>query len=152
VRTLAVRLRAHEENARRIADRLASHEAVERIYYPGLASHPGHALARRQQKGFGAMLSFEVAGGEPAIEAFVDGLRYFSLAESLGGVESLIAHPATMTHAAMAPEARRVAGIADNLLRLSVGIEDGDDLIDDLDAALARAAAVSPASKRKVGA
>ncbi len=152
VRTLAVRLRAHEENARRIADRLASHEAVERIYYPGLASHPGHALARRQQKGFGAMLSFQVAGGEPAIEAFVDGLRYFSLAESLGGVESLIAHPATMTHAAMAPEARRVAGIADNLLRLSVGIEDGDDLIDDLDAALARAAAVSPASKRKVGA
>lgn len=153
VRTLAVRLRAHEENARRIADRLENHDAVERIYYPGLASHAGHQLAQRQQKGFGAMLSFEIAGGEDAIEAFVDGLRYFSLAESLGGVESLVAHPATMTHAAMAPEARRVAGIADNLLRLSVGIEDGDDLIDDLDAALARAAAVAAlTSKRKVGA
>ncbi|MGF6494711.1 cystathionine gamma-synthase [Luteibacter sp. 621] len=153
VRTLAVRLRAHEENARRIADRLEGHDAVERIYYPGLASHPGHALAQRQQKGFGAMLSFELRGGDDAIEAFVDGIKYFSLAESLGGVESLVAHPATMTHAAMAPEARRTAGIADNLLRLSIGIEDGDDLIDDLEAALARAAAVATiTSKRKVGA
>jgi cystathionine gamma-synthase len=153
VRTLSVRLRAHEENARRIAALLDAHDAVERVYYPGLASHPGHALAQRQQYGFGAMLSFEVAGGSDAIEAFVDGLRYFSLAESLGGVESLVAHPATMTHAAMAPEARRVAGIADNLLRLSIGIEDGDDLIEDIQAGLARAAAVaSAASKRKVGA
>ncbi|HEY4294387.1 cystathionine gamma-synthase [Luteibacter sp.] len=153
VRTLSVRLRAHEENARRIATLLDSHDAVERVYYPGLASHPGHALAQRQQYGFGAMLSFEIAGGTDAIEAFVDGLRYFSLAESLGGVESLVAHPATMTHAAMAPEARCVAGIADNLLRLSVGIEDGDDLIEDIEAGLARAAAVAAAaSKRKVGA
>lgn len=153
VRTLSVRLRAHEENARRIASVLDGHDAVERVYYPGLASHPGHTLAQRQQYGFGAMLSFEVAGGTDAIEAFVDGLRYFSLAESLGGVESLVAHPATMTHAAMAPEARRVAGIADNLLRLSVGIEDGDDLIEDIEAGLARAAAVASAvSKRKVGA
>ncbi|NID16973.1 cystathionine gamma-synthase [Luteibacter yeojuensis] len=153
VRTLSVRLRAHEENARRIAALLDGHDAVERVYYPGLAAHPGHALAQRQQYGFGAMLSFEIAGGTDAIEAFVDGLRYFSLAESLGGVESLVAHPATMTHAAMAPEARRVAGIADNLLRLSVGIEDGDDLIDDIEAGLARAAGVaSPVSKRKVGA
>jgi len=132
---------------------LDGHDAVEQVYYPGLASHPGHTLAQRQQYGFGAMLSFEVAGGTDAIEAFVDGLRYFSLAESLGGVESLVAHPATMTHAAMAPEARRVAGIADNLLRLSVGIEDGDDLIEDIEAGLARAAAVASAvSKRKVGA
>jgi len=153
VRTLSVRLRAHEENARRIASVLDGHDAVEQVYYPGLASHPGHTLAQRQQYGFGAMLSFEVAGGTDAIEAFVDGLRYFSLAESLGGVESLVAHPATMTHAAMAPEARRVAGIADNLLRLSVGIEDGDDLIEDIEAGLARAAAVASAvSKRKVGA
>ena len=153
VRTLAVRLRAHEENARRIAARLDAHEVVERVYYPGLASHPGHALAQRQQLGFGAMLSFEIAGGIPAIEAFVDGLRFFSLAESLGGVESLVAHPATMTHAAMAPEARRVAGIADNLLRLSIGIEDGDDLLADLEAGLARAAAAGAvASQRLVGA
>lgn len=153
VRTLAVRLRAHEENAHRIAERLDNHDAVSRIYYPGLSSHPGHALAQRQQKGFGAMLSFEIAGGNDAIEAFVDGLRYFSLAESLGGVESLVAHPATMTHASMAPEARAVAGISDSLLRLSVGIEDGDDLLADLDAALARAVAVaSVTSKRKVGA
>jgi cystathionine gamma-synthase len=153
VRTLAVRLRAHEENAHRIAARLDNHDAVSRVYYPGLASHAGHALAQRQQKGFGAMLSFEINGGNDAIEAFVDGLRYFSLAESLGGVESLVAHPATMTHASMAPEARIVAGISDSLLRLSVGIEDGDDLLADLDAALARAAAVaSVTSKRKVGA
>ncbi|MGE7138081.1 cystathionine gamma-synthase [Luteibacter sp. NPDC031894] len=153
VRTLAVRLRAHEENARRIATLLDGHDAVDQVFYPGLASHAGHALAQRQQYGFGAMLSFEIAGGTDAIEAFVDGLRYFSLAESLGGVESLVAHPATMTHAAMAPEARRVAGIADNLLRLSVGIEDGDDLIEDIEAGLARAATVASAvSKRKVGA
>jgi len=153
VRTLAVRLRAHEENAHRIAARLDAHDAVSRVFYPGLASHPGHALAQRQQKGFGAMLSFEIAGGTDAIEAFVDGLRYFSLAESLGGVESLVAHPASMTHASMAPEARKVAGISDSLLRLSVGIEDGDDLLADLEDALARAAAVaSVTSKRKVGA
>jgi cystathionine gamma-synthase len=153
VRTLAVRLRAHEENAHRIAERLDNHDAVSRVYYPGLASHAGHALAQRQQKGFGAMLSFEINGGNDAIEAFVDGLRYFSLAESLGGVESLVAHPATMTHASMAPEARLVAGISDSLLRLSVGIEDGDDLLADLDDALARAAAVAAVtSKRKVGA
>ncbi len=153
VRTLAVRLRAHEENAHRIAARLDAHDAVSRVFYPGLASHPGHALAQRQQKGFGAMLSFEIAGGTDVIEAFVDGLRYFSLAESLGGVESLVAHPASMTHASMAPEARKVAGISDSLLRLSVGIEDGDDLLADLEDALTRAAAVaSVTSKRKVGA
>jgi cystathionine gamma-synthase len=152
VRTLAVRLRAHEENAHRIAARLDGHDAVSRVFYPGLASHPGHALAQRQQKGFGAMLSFEIAGGTDAIEAFIDGLRYFSLAESLGGVESLVAHPASMTHASMAPEARLTAGISDSLLRLSVGIEDGDDLLADLDAALARAASVASVSKRKVGA
>jgi cystathionine gamma-synthase len=151
LRTLAVRLRAHEENAALIAQRLDAHDAVGKVYYPGLTSHVGHALAARQQSGFGAMLSFEVNGDEAAIRAFVDGLEYFSLAESLGGVESLIAHPASMTHASMAPEARRAAGIGDSLLRLSVGIEDADDLLRDLDAALARAQAAQP-GKRVVGA
>jgi len=143
LRTLGPRLRAHGENAERAAALLDAHPVVSRVYWPGLASHPGHALAARQQSGFGAMLSFELVGGIAAVEAFVDGLEFFSLAESLGGVESLIAHPATMTHASMAPEARRVAGIGDNLLRVSVGIEDGDDLCRDLEAALARAARVS---------
>ena len=152
LRTLSVRLRQHQENAERIASRLDGHPAVRKVYYPGLASHAGHALASRQQQGFGAMLSFELDGEVEQIAAFVDGLRYFSLAESLGGVESLIAHPATMTHSSMAAEARRTAGIADSLLRLSVGIEDGDDLLRDLDAALLRAAvsADNDKSKRRV--
>jgi len=149
LRTLSVRLRQHQENAHRIADLLDGHAAVRKVYYPGLESHAGHALAGRQQAGFGAMLSFELEGEVAQIEAFVDGLKYFSLAESLGGVESLIAHPASMTHAAMAPEARRKAGIADSLLRISVGIEDGDDLVRDVDAALTRAFA-SLANKRRV--
>jgi cystathionine gamma-synthase len=149
LRTLSVRLRQHQENTARIACQLESHDAVRKVYYPGLESHAGHALAARQQQGFGAMLCFELHGELPQIEAFVDGLEYFSLAESLGGVESLIAHPASMTHASMAAEARHTAGIADSLLRLSVGIEDGDDLLRDLDAALVRAAAVT-ASKRRV--
>jgi cystathionine gamma-synthase len=150
LRTLSVRLRQHQENAERIAARLESHDAVRKVYYPGLASHAGHALAARQQQGFGAMLSFELDGDLQQVEAFVNGLEYFSLAESLGGVESLVAHPASMTHASMAAEARRAAGIADSLLRLSVGIEDGDDLLRDLDGALVRAQAVL--SKRRVSA
>jgi cystathionine gamma-synthase len=140
LRTLQPRLRAHQENADAIAQLLAAHPAVEKVYFPGLATHPGHALAARQQRGFGAMLSFDLAGGTPAVEAFVDGLESFTLAESLGGVESLVAHPATMTHASMDAEARRVAGISDGLLRLSVGIEATDDLVGDLEAALDRAA------------
>ena len=151
LRTLGVRLRQHQENAVHIASRLDGHAAVRKVYYPGLEYHPGHALAARQQQGFGAMLSFELEGDETQIEAFVDGLQFFSLAESLGGVESLVAHPATMTHAAMTPEARRQAGIADTLLRLSVGIEDGADLVRDLDAALLRAEAAGK-SKRRVSA
>lgn len=147
LRTLAPRLRAHEENAARVAALLDAHPVVSRVYWPGLASHPGHALAARQQYGFGAMLSFELDGGLPAIEAFLDGLKYFSLAESLGGVESLVAHPASMTHASMAPEARRKAGIGDALLRLSVGIEDGADLCADVEAGLARAQALKPSLK-----
>jgi cystathionine gamma-synthase len=150
LRTLSVRLRQHQENAERIAARLESHDAVRKVYYPGLASHAGHALAARQQQGFGAMLSFELDGDLQQVEAFVNGLEYFSLAESLGGVESLVAHPASMTHASMAAEARRAAGIADSLLRLSVGIEDGGDLLRDLDGALERAQAVL--SKRRVSA
>jgi cystathionine gamma-synthase len=147
LRTLAPRMRAHEENAALIATLLDDHPAVSRVFWPGLPQHEGHALAARQQHGFGAMLSFELEGGYAAIEAFLDGLECFSLAESLGGVESLIAHPATMTHASMAPEARRTAGIGDALLRLSVGIEDGADLCADLEAALARAEATLPARK-----
>ena len=150
LRTLGVRLRQHQENAERVALSLDRHDAVRKVYYPGLEHHVGHALAARQQQGFGAMLSFELHGGVSEIEAFVDGLHYFSLAESLGGVESLVAHPASMTHAAMAPEARRAAGIADTLLRLSIGIEDGDDLLRDLDAALSRAQDVQGASKHRV--
>jgi cystathionine gamma-synthase len=151
LRTLGVRLRQHQENAERIAAHLDAHPAVRKVYYPGLDHHAGHALAARQQQGFGAMLSFELQGDIPHIAAFVDGLHYFSLAESLGGVESLIAHPASMTHAAMAPEARHAAGIADTLLRLSIGIEDGDDLLRDLDGALQRARAVTEtALKRRV--
>jgi cystathionine gamma-synthase len=143
LRTLSARLRAHQENAAALGDLLDQHPAVTRVFYPGLASHPQHALAKRQQSGFGAMLSFDLAGGEAAVRAFLDGLQCITLAESLGGVESLIAHPATMTHAAMAPEARRAAGISDTLLRLSVGIEDIADLSRHLRAALARADAVS---------
>ncbi len=145
LRTLDARIRVHQQNTQAIVERLAGHSAVARVYYPGLASHPGHALAASQQKGFGAMLSLELHGGEAAARAFVEGLRWFTLAESLGGVESLIAHPATMTHAAMTPEARAKAGISDGLLRLSVGIEAAEDLLADIAAALGRASSVAAA-------
>ena len=138
LRTLKARFAVHEANARALADLLDAHPAVRIVHYPGLAAHPGHALAKRQQAGFGAMLSFELEGGEAAARVFVEGLRWFTLAESLGGVESLICHPAGMTHAAMAPDARRRAGIADGLLRVSVGIEDASDLLADFEAALER--------------
>jgi cystathionine gamma-synthase len=147
LRTLAPRMRAHEENAALVAELLDDHPAVTRVFWPGLRNHEGHALAGRQQHGFGAMLSFELDGGTAAIAAFLDGLQCFSLAESLGGVESLVAHPATMTHASMALEARRNAGISDALLRLSIGIEDGADLCADLDTALGRAATAVPVRK-----
>ncbi|MBB1088190.1 cystathionine gamma-synthase [Lysobacter sp. SG-8] len=141
LRTLDARLRVHQENTLALVELLESHPAVEAIHYPGRPEHPGHALAARQQKGFGAMLSVDIRGGEAAVRAFVDGLESFTLAESLGGVESLVAHPATMTHAAMSPEARAAAGIGDGLLRLSVGIEHADDLLADIGAALDRALA-----------
>jgi cystathionine gamma-synthase len=141
LRTLALRLEQHARNALLVADMLAGHPAVAAVYYPGLPGHAGHVLAARQQSAFGAIVSFEVHGGLDAVRALVEGMCCFSLAESLGGVESLIAHPASMTHAGMAPEARREAGLVDGLLRLSVGIEDPEDLLADLRAALARAAA-----------
>ena len=143
LRTLPVRMRAHQDNAAAIADLLGRHPAVAAVHYPGLASHPGHALAAAQQDGFGAMLSFDLHGGEAAVKAAVEGLGLWTLAESLGGVESLVAHPATMTHAAMSPEALALAGIGPGLLRLSVGIEQVDDLAADLTAALDRALAAT---------
>ena len=146
LRTLDARLRVHQENTLALAELLDGHPAVRAVHYPGLPHHPGHAIAARQQRGFGAMLSVELEGGEACVRAFLDGLRYFTLAESLGGVESLVAHPATMTHAAMSAEARAAAGIGDGLLRLSVGIEHVDDLASDLAAGLLRARSARPAS------
>jgi len=141
LRTLDARLRVHQDNAAALVALLDGHPAVSALHYPGLPTHPGHALAAHQQYGFGAMLSVELVGGEPAVRAFVDDLQVFTLAESLGGVETLVAHPASMTHAAMSPEARALAGITDGMLRFSVGIEHVDDLLADLAAALARAQA-----------
>jgi cystathionine gamma-synthase len=140
MRTLHARLAVHGRNAQGLAEFLAAHPAVSRVWYPGLPAHEGHELAARQQLGFGAIVSFELKNGIPAVKRFVEGLRCFTLAESLGGVESLVAHPVTMTHAAMEEPARRAAGLTDGLLRLSVGIESLDDLRADLAAALARAA------------
>ncbi len=147
LRTLDARLRVHQENAAALAELLAQHPSVAAVHYPGLLTHPGHDLATRQQYGYGAMLSVELKDGVASVRAFLDGLQYFTLAESLGGVESLIAHPATMTHAAMSAQARAVAGISDGLLRLSVGIEHSDDLVADIEAALARALCVIDASE-----
>ena len=140
LRTLQPRIRQHEENARLLADVLLGHPQVNKVYYPGLPLHPGHDIARRQQRGFGGMLSFELDGGDVAIRAFLQSLQYFSLAESLGGVESLVCHPASMTHAPVAPEALAKAGIGGNLIRLSVGIEAADDLVADVLSALQAAA------------
>src|SRR5690606_691172 len=127
LRTLHVRLEQHGRNAMAIAQWLQEQPGVKRVYYPGLPTHPGHEIARRQQRGFGAIVTLELAGGHAAVRAFVAGLRCFSLAESLGGVESLVAHPATMTHAAMDPAAREEAGLVDGLVRLSIGIEAFED-------------------------
>jgi cystathionine gamma-synthase len=132
VRTLFARVERQQTTAGIIAGYLHSHPAVSKVWYPGLAIHPGHDIAKRQQSGFGAMLSFELAGGAEAVRRFVEGVGVFTLAESLGGVESLVAHPVTMTHASMTPEARHIAGITDGLLRLSVGLEDEADLLADL--------------------
>ncbi|GAB3818706.1 O-succinylhomoserine (thiol)-lyase [Tessaracoccus terricola] len=129
LRTLDSRLRVHRENAQALADVLEAHPAVGAVHYPGLASHPDHELAARQMSGPGSVLSIELVGGRPAVDRFLDGLQIFHLAESLGGVESLVCHPMTMTHASMTPDAQAAAGITDGLLRLSVGVEGREDLV-----------------------
>ncbi len=136
VKTLPLRVRQHEHNALAVARFLESHPNVEKVFYPGLESHEGHELARRQQTGFGGVVSFALRGGIDAVNHVLRSTRVFALAESLGGVESLIEHPATMSHASMRPEQRQAAGITDAVIRLSVGIESTEDLIADLDAAL----------------
>ena len=136
VKTLPLRMQAHEKNAAALAAYLDAHPQVERVYYPGLPGHPDHALARRQQHGFGAMLSFDLKGGEDAVFRLVERLKLYAFAESLGGVESLIEHPASMSHAAMSPEAQTAAGIGPGLVRVSVGIEDTQDLLADMAQAL----------------
>lgn len=132
VRTLHARMRQHEESANLLATVLDEHSRVENVYYPGLRSHPGHNIASRQQSGFGGMISFDIKGGQAAVRQFVNNLEYFSLAESLGGVESLVCHPASMTHAPVASEALATAGIGENLIRLSIGLESTEDLVADV--------------------
>ncbi|GAA3862518.1 cystathionine gamma-synthase [Tessaracoccus defluvii] len=140
LRTLDARLRVHAANTEALIALLDGHPAVAALYWPGLPSHPGHAVALRQQTGMGSVFSLELHGGRAAADRFVDGLQIFHLAESLGGVESLICHPASMTHAGMTPEARAEAGISEGLLRVSVGIESGDDLVAVVAEALERSA------------
>jgi cystathionine gamma-lyase len=138
IKTLALRMERHCSNALELAQWLQRQPAIEKVYYPGLPEHPGHDLARRQMRGFGGMISVRVRGGRQAALKLVTSTRLFSLAESLGGVESLICHPATMTHASIPPEIRNRRGVDDSLVRLSVGIEEAADLRDDLAAALAQ--------------
>ena len=139
LKTLAVRMQAHERNAQAVAAFLEAHPKAVRTLYPGLASHPQHALATRQMSGFGGMVTFEIAGGLAAARRFLAALRIFTLAESLGGVESLVEHPALMTHASLPAGQRAALGIGDGLVRLSVGIETQADLLEDLRQALAAA-------------
>ena len=136
IETLPVRMKQHEENAATVANYLTKHSAVKRVFYPGLDSHLGHEIAKRQMKGFGGMVSFELKGGTEAVNSFLRKIKVFSLAESLGGVTSLAEHPATMSHASMPEDHRKRVGITDELIRLSVGLENIDDLIEDLRQAL----------------
>lgn len=136
LKTLAVRMKQHVQSAQMLVEYLGKHAKVERVFYPGLATHPGHEVAKRQMKGPGGMISFELEGGVPASTAFLKALRVFACAESLGGVESLAEHPAIMTHASLPAEARRTLGIGDGLIRLSVGLEDVEDLREDLERGL----------------
>ncbi|MFV8754410.1 cystathionine gamma-synthase [Nannocystaceae bacterium ST9] len=138
LKTLPLRMQRHSENAGRIATYLSEHAKVERVIYPGLVSHPQHALAKQQASGFGGMISFDLRGDLPAARRFLEAVKVFTLAESLGGVESLIEHPAIMTHASVPAETRAKLGIADGFVRLSAGIEHIDDLLADLDQALAK--------------
>jgi cystathionine gamma-synthase len=138
LKTLPVRIKQHQENALQVAAFLKNHAAIDVVYYPGFTEHPGHDIAKKQQSGFGAMLSFEVTGGVNSVKKLFDNLTLFTLAQSLGGVESLISHPQTMTHAGMEEAARLEAGITDSLVRISVGIEDIDDILADLAHGLAQ--------------
>lgn len=138
LKTLPLRMKAHAENAMKVAQYLEKHPQIERVIYPGLTSHPQHDLAKKQMSGFGGMITFFIKGGLPAARKFLESVNVFSLAESLGGVESLIEHPAIMTHASVPAEQRKALGIDDSLIRLSVGVEDCDDLIQDLEQALAK--------------
>jgi cystathionine gamma-synthase len=147
LRTLFPRIERQQTTAMAVAEYLHGHPSVGTVHYPGLPLDPGHTLAMAQQSGFGAMLSFELGGGVSDVRRFVEALRTFTLAESLGGIESLVAHPATMTHLGMGAEARRVAGITDGLLRLSIGLEAEEDLLEDLDKGLR--AIVSPAARMR---
>lgn len=137
LKTLPIRMKQHQENADTVAKYLKAHAAVEAVYYPGFSDHPGHEIAKRQQYNFGAMMSFEIKGGVEAVKKLFANLSLFTLAQSLGGVESLISHPSTMTHAGMELSAQIEAGITQSLVRISVGIEDSDDIIKDLAAGLA---------------
>lgn len=139
IKTLAIRMRQHEQNAIKIADYLEKHPKVEKVIYPGLKSHPQHELAKSQMKGFGGMITFFIKGGIDESRRFLENVHLFALAESLGGVESLVDHPAIMTHASIPKATRESLGIHDNLIRLSVGIEDAEDLIKDLDKAFSKA-------------
>src|SRR5579863_7131886 len=143
VKTLAVRMREHEHNARAVAAFLDGHDDVEQLYYPGLPAHPQHELAKRQMRGFGGMVSFVLRGGPQRASAFAAKLRIFSLAESLGGVESLICHPVSMTHGAIPKDVRDERGVTEGLLRLSVGIESQSDIIGDIEEALAATRALA---------
>jgi len=138
LKTLPIRMKAHAENAAKIADFLEAHPMVEKVVYPGLKSHPQHALAKEQMSGFGGMITFFIKGGFDSAKKFLESVQVFALAESLGGVESLIEHPAIMTHASVPAEQRKILGIDDSLIRLSVGIEDCDDLLADLKQAFAQ--------------
>lgn len=138
IKTLPCRMQVHTRNAQAVAEFLSKRPEVERVYYPGLPSHPQHALARRRMSGFGGMVSFDIRGGQSAAFRFVQSLKVFTFAESLGGVESLVEHPETMSHASMGAQARAAAGIGPGTLRISVGIEDVQDLVDDLAQALER--------------
>jgi cystathionine beta-lyase/cystathionine gamma-synthase len=137
IRTLPIRMASHERNAQALANFLSKHKSALHVYYPGLASHPQHALAKKQMTGFGGMLSFDIRGGKAAAFRFIQALEIFAFAESLGGVESLVEHPETMSHASMTPEARRSAGITESNVRISTGIESADDLVADVEQALA---------------
>jgi cystathionine beta-lyase/cystathionine gamma-synthase len=148
IKTLELRMQRHEENAAAIANALKGHPIVRRVYFPGLADHPGHDVAARQMSGFGGMVSIELDGTVEEVVSFVSSREYFTLAESLGGVKALVCHPATMTHASIPPEARAELGLSDTLIRLSPGCENSQDLVDDLLEGLAELETVRASQKR----